>query len=375
MQTSETGSSWGVVGSTDASDEDAGPVIALSRGDRRQIALNGLFAIALLATLYVASALLIPIVVAVLLSILLNPIVVVARRVGMPEQLSSVLVVLAVVLLCFATAAGIAGAAQEWFTRIPTNFFKIEAKLKPLKKPIEQLKKATEKIEDATTVNDRKPLKVTVERPGVAERFLTGTPEVMASLGMIILLVYFLLASGDTFLRKVVTITPAFEDKKRAVEITRNIQTEISFYLRSLTLMNVTLGVINGAVCWAVGLPNPLLWGVVVAVLSFAPYAGSAVIAGLLSFVGMLTFEEWLPALTPTGVYLFSMFIAGNVVIPYVLGRRLTLSPLAIFVAIIFWGWMWGVIGALVAVPLLASFKIICERIEPLQPIAEFLTP
>ncbi len=219
------------------------------------------------------------------------------------------------------------------------------------------------------------PLEVRVDRPGFAEQFLTGTPRVVTSLGIVIMLLYLLLASGDAFLRKTVAVIPAFRDKIRMVEIIRSIQADISYYLVVLTLFNASMGATVGLVCWALGMENPVLWAVVVTLLSYAPLVGSAVISLILGFVGLLSFSELPYALLPVGTYLILMFVIMNVLLPYSLGNRLTLSPLAIFVSIVFWGWMWGVVGALVAVPLLAAFKIICDRVDSLQPVSEFLSP
>jgi predicted PurR-regulated permease PerM len=356
-------------------DETPAQVVPLSRKERNSIALNGLFVIAVLFTLYFAASLLLPIVVAVLLSILLAPAVRAARRVGVPEPLSAAILVVALAIGLAATALLLTTPAQQWFERIPANFHRIEAKMRLLKKPLSEIQSTTETLETATEVGPRRPLEVKVKRPGIVAQLLSGTPQVLTSVGMVVLLLFMLLASGDAFLRKLVAITPAFEDKKRAVEITRSIQTDISLYLGTLTLLNGAVGTIVAAVCWALGIDNPLLWGVVATTLSFAPYVGSAVVFGLLAFTGLLQFDSWWWALLPAISYILTMFICGNVIIPFLVGRRLTLSPLAIFVAIVFWGWMWGVVGALVAVPLLASFKIVCDRIDPLQPVAEFLAP
>jgi predicted PurR-regulated permease PerM len=351
------------------------PVITLSRRERTSIALNGLFVLALLFALYFAATLLIPLVVAVLLSMLLAPVVNVLGRVGLPTPAGAALVVLSLLTLFVATAVGLSGAAQSWINRVPQDFHRIEEKLQLLRKPLDSLKAATRKIEQATEADAARPMEVKVERPGIVEQLLTGTPRILASVGMVVLLLFLLLASGDAFLRKVVEITPTLADKKRAVEITRSIQSDIGLYLGTLTLLNCMMGLAIAAICWTVGLPDPPLWGAVVLLLSFAPYVGSAVITGVLALAGLLTFTQWSTALIPAAVYLAMMFTVANLIVPFVVGRRLTLSPIAIFVAIIFWGWMWGVIGALVAVPLLASFKIICERIDPLAPVAEFLTP
>lgn len=129
------------------------------------------------------------------------------------------------------------------------------------------------------------------------------------------------------------------------------------------------------AVTALVGLENPLLWGTIVTLLSFAPYAGSFITAIILTLAGMLTFDSLPMAFVAPGVFLFLMFLYGNFLIPVIIGNRLSLNPVSIFLAIVFWGWLWGIAGALLAVPILASFKIICDRFDSLKPIAEFLSP
>ena len=148
----------------------------------------------------------------------------------------------------------------------------------------------------------------------------------------------------------------------------------ISFYLLNFTLVNVGLGVAAAIVTALLGLPNPLLWGVLVAVLNFVPYVGAMTSMAMLAMVGLQTFDSVPQALAAPIILAGLMAISAEVVTPYVLGRGLLLNPVAIFIAIMLWGWLWGIVGVLLAVPLLASLKIICERVEPLHPIAEFLT-
>lgn len=356
--------------------EEDGPVIVLTESDRRSIAITGIFVLLTLYAVYFAAAILIPVTLALLLSMLLSPAVTFFERLGLPSQIGAALTVVATLTILLAAVYGLSGSAREWVERVPQNFFRIEELVKSVRAPMEKLNDAKKKVESATEVDSGEtPIEVRLERPGVTEQFLTGTPHVVASIGVVIMLLYFLLASGDAFLRKTVEAMPALEDKKRIVEIIRSIQSDVSYYLAMLTLLNGAMGLTVGLVCWAIGLPNPVLWGVVVMVLSYAPFAGSAVIAMILGFVGLLTFSNLSIALLPVGTYLVAMFLVSNIAVPYILGQRLTLSPVAVFLSIIFWGWMWGVIGALLAVPLLATFKIIADRIDSMRPVSEFLSP
>ncbi|KUO60575.1 MAG: hypothetical protein APF80_02645 [Alphaproteobacteria bacterium BRH_c36] len=351
------------------------PVIVLTEAERRSIAINGIFLLLALAAIYFASSFLIPVTIALLLSMLFSPVVRACARVGIPAPVTAAATVAFTLIVILAGIYGLSGSANEWVEKVPRNFFRIEQLLQSMKAPMEKIKDATDRVEAATDMDQRRPMEVRIERPGVAEQVLTGTPAIIASIGIVTMLLFFLLASGDTFVRKTVELVPALKDKKRVVEILRSIQSDLSYYLVMLTLLNVTMGTIVAIVCFAVGIPNPVLWGVVVAVLSFAPFAGAAVITMILSFVGLLTFSDIPLALTPVACYLVIMFFSNNLIMPYILGSRLALSPVAIFVSIVFWGWMWGVVGALLAVPLLATVKIVSDRVDSLKPFSEFLSP
>jgi len=350
--------------------------VTISRQEQRSIAINGIFVLLVLYSLYFAASVLIPITLAILLNLLFALPVRLLSSWGLPRALSAMIVVIATVCSLMITVYALSGPAQQWVEKVPGSFYKIEDKLRYLKKPIEETKKAIEKVEKATEFGKQSGAnKVQIERPSLTDTLFSGTLELFASIGVVIILLFFLLSSGDAFLRKVVSVIPLLHDKKRAVDIIRNIEDDISFYLITITITNVCIGLVVSLAATILGIPNPYLWGVLTTILSYAPYVGPALITGLLAIVGMLTFDNLWMSLSVPVIYLLIAILGNNVILPIILGRRLTLSPVAIFVAIILWGWLWGVVGALAAVPLLASFKIICERIVPLKPISEFLTP
>lgn len=345
--------------------------------DVRSASLTGIFVLLLFYMLYFASPVLIPITLAVLLNLLLTPGVELLVRLRLPQSLAAAVMLLGALALLFGAVYMLAGPAQEWLQKAPDSFYKIERKLQALRQPIEKIQEASEQIQQATKLETpaAQTQQVEIKRPGLTDMLLSGTPQVLAAVGVVIILLYFLLASGDLFLRKLVGVIPTLNDKKRAVEIVRSIQEDISFYLTTVTLINLGLGVCVAVMLTLMQVPNPLLWGAMVTLLNFAPYVGASINLLVLSMVGMLTFDDLASSLLVPGIFALLTVTASNVVLPMVLGRRLLLSPVAIFIAILVWGWLWGVIGALLAVPLLASVKIVCERIEPLNPIAEFLTP
>ena len=326
-------------------------------------------------TLFFAASLLVPIAAAVLLSMLLAPAVQLLERLHVPRLLASAIVVLSVAGLLGVGITALAGPAKTWMTRTAQSLQKLEQSYRATTKPVEDIKKATDQLQKSTQgAADPAVQEVRVAAPALGDLLLSATPRAIGAILSTTILVYFLLVAGDVFLRKLVLVIPTFRDKKRAVDIARQIETDISFYLLNFTLVNVGLGVAIAIVTALLGLPNPLLWGVLVAVLNFVPYVGAITSMGMLAMVGLQTFDSVPLALAAPGILAGLVAITAEVVTPYVLGRRLLLNPVAIFIAIMLWGWLWGIVGVLLAVPLLASFKIICERVERLHPIAEFLT-
>ena len=178
---------------------------------------------------------------------------------------------------------------------------------------------------------------------------------------------------GDLFLQKLIKVLPLLQDKKKAVAIFRETESSISTYLVTVALVNAGLGLVVALVMRLVGMPNPLLWGTLAAVAEFVPYLGATTMLGILSLAGLATFPQLGHAFLVPGSYLAVNLIQANFVTPTVLGRRLTLNPVAILIGLVFWWWLWGVGGAFIAVPLLATFKIFCDHIESLASIGEFL--
>ncbi|SPE61545.1 conserved membrane hypothetical protein [Verrucomicrobia bacterium] len=163
-------------------------------------------------------------------------------------------------------------------------------------------------------------------------------------------------------------------DKKRAVDISHEIQQQISNYLFAVSLINVGLGTLVGGGLYFLGVPNAAMWGMLIALLNFVPYFGPVAGISLLAMVGLLTFDSLWRGLFPPAWYLLLHLLEANFVTPVLLGRRFTLNPVVIFVSLIFWTWLWGVPGALLSVPILVSIKVICERVPATSHVSELLT-
>jgi predicted PurR-regulated permease PerM len=200
----------------------------------------------------------------------------------------------------------------------------------------------------------------------------TGT--LLAGIGETLVLLYLLLASEDLFLHKLVHVMPTWREKKRAVEISHEIQQNISNYLFSVSLINIGLGLAVSGGLYFMGVPNAAMWGMLVAILNFVPYFGPVVGVLLLADVGLLTFDTLWQGLLPSIWYLVLHLMEANFITPILLGRRLTLNPVVVFVSLMFWTWLWGVPGALLSVPILVSAKVVCDRFPTLSAASELLT-
>jgi predicted PurR-regulated permease PerM len=337
-------------------------------------ACNGLFVLALIATLYFGAPLVLPIVLAVLFNFLLSPAVRGLKRVGVPMPLGALLV-LSCVLLAFGLAVWqLAAPAAGWVDRMPRIVQDVQHKLRPIKKSVEQVQRATEQVERATAVGGETPAReIKLKGPTLLEQLMDRAQDLLVGVFMMLVLLYFLMASDDFFLRKVVRIIPRLRDKIRAVEIGRKIEVEIGRYFVSFSLISLGVGVAVTLATWATGLPNPPLWGVMTAVLNFVPYLGPAISLTVISVVSLLTFDSLLPALLPPLAYLAVETVEGNVIQPMTFGRSLSLNPVAIFVSLLFWGWIWGPAGILLAVPILVVIKVTADHVESMHAVAEFL--
>jgi predicted PurR-regulated permease PerM len=179
--------------------------------------------------------------------------------------------------------------------------------------------------------------------------------------------------SGDTFLRRLVEILPSFSNKRQAVDISQQIESDISAYLVTITLMNAAVGIATAMVMWLTGIGDPILWGAVAFMLNFVPILGPILGVVIFLLAGLLTIDTLWQALLPAGLYLGIHLIEGETITPLLLARRFTLNPVLVIISLVFWFWMWGVPGAILAVPMLAITKIICDRIRPLAAFGHFL--
>jgi predicted PurR-regulated permease PerM len=340
--------------------------------DPKTLWLAGIFIMMAFYTLYFVREIALPIILAGFLYLLLQPLMRGMARWRIPRAIAALLVISMLVGSMTGLGFVLSGPVSDWVAKAPTTLPLLQQRLAFIIKPMAKIQQTTDQLEQAVP---GKPTvrTVAVKGPGLSSFLLSGTHTVVAGFLTIIVLLFFLLMSGDLFLRRLVEILPTLSDKKQAVEISNEIERHISGYLLTVSVMNAAVGVASGAVAYLCGLPDPLLWGTLAFVLNYILILGPITCAVAFLLGGLFTFTSTFEAVLPAIVYVCIHMIEGESVTPMLLARRMTLNPVLIIVSLVFWYWMWGIVGALLAVPLLATFKIICDRVRPLMAIGHFL--
>lgn len=342
----------------------------------RSISITILAVLASLYTLYFARQFFIPIIFAVLLNFLLSPVLRLLGRLRISAPVGAGMIVLVLLAGVGTGVYALAGPAQALADSAPATLTKANRKIRNLF--LGRVQKVTSQVERAagslgSTGGAPQRQIVVNTAPSIGSRILGTTQMLVAGILEIVVLLYFLLAGGDLFLQKFIKVLPQSGDRHKAVEIARATEAAVSAYLSTTLLVNVAEGVVVGLLLWWIGMPSPVLWGVVIAAVEFIPYLGALAAVVLLGLAGLTAFDNVAHALLAPGCYLAVNLIQSNFVTPTLMGHRLTLNPVAIFIGLTFFFWIWGVAGAFLAVPLLATFKIFCDHIASLAAIGEFL--
>lgn len=341
--------------------------------DPKTIYLGGLFVLAMLVACYFAQAVVVPLVMAVVLKMMLQPLVRVLMRLRLPRAVGALaaMLVLAAVLVSLGLLLSMPAASLG--EAITQGLPRLEEHLRFLQGPIRELQAFLSKAQEMAGAGNNGENAVAIEKVGVFSFLFSGTRAAVEGLLTTGIILFFLMLSGDTFLRRGVEILPNFEHKRRAVEISQQVESDISVYLLTIISMNLLVGIAVGLAVWLCGVGDPVLWGALGFILNFVPILGPITGMVLLILAGFMHFDGIGLALLPAGLYLLIHVVEGELVTPALLARRFTMNPVAVIISIIFWYWMWGVPGAVLAVPMLAISKIICDRIKPLMAFGHFL--
>jgi predicted PurR-regulated permease PerM len=341
--------------------------------DVRSIALTGLFILAVFYTIYFMRSILLPVILALMLSYLLRPIVRALAKLKIPLAMSSAFILVGLLALVGWGISALATPTAGWLEKAPAGLAELQRKLTPVKKSVAQVTQATGEIEKLATANAETKA-VEVKRHPITQMFVTRTPEFIASAVFLVILLYFLLVYDQVFIAKLVKLLPTLSDKKTAVGIAQDIESQVSRYLFTITAINACLGLAVGTAVGLLGLRNPVMWGVMVALLNFVPYLGALTGIICMTIGATLSFDSLGYACIFPAVYLALGTLEGSFITPWIMGRSLTVNPVIILLSLAFWGWMWGIVGIILAVPILAAFKIFCAHIKPMEPLAEFLS-
>jgi predicted PurR-regulated permease PerM len=357
---------------------DSASVDLVSQQRWRNRLLGAIFVLMLLTVLALAAQVVVPVLVAILISLMLAPTVRLLTQWHIPRAVASLFVLGLTIAIGVAALNALARPAIDWIGHAPKAIEQFAHQARDLWRPIADAGKATEKITHMSqtgTADGQQPVRIVdSSAPDPVFQLLSAAPGVISSIIVTIVLVFVFLLHGDTVLRKLVEFAPDWHAKRGVVVATRDAQRELSSYVLTISMINAVLGMATAAALWLLGVPDALLWGGIAALLNFAPYIGPILTVIALSIVGMTSVHSLLFGLGPPAAFLALHFIESFIVTPLLAGRRLALDPIMIFLSLLVLGWMWGITGLLIAVPLLTCFKIVASRIPAWAPVAKLLS-
>jgi predicted PurR-regulated permease PerM len=336
-------------------------------------ALTGLFVLACLYTIYFARPVLLPLALGLVLDFLFRPVVRRLKAWRVPETLGAAFVVLGLIGVFSGALYTLSGPASTWLAKAPRSLPQVEARLRKVLRPMQQVTQTAEQVDKLTRTGEDSVPEVQVKEPGVGAALFGGTQDFVESSVVVLTLLFFLLASGDVFLKRLIALLAGPRDRMRAGDIALEIEKQVSLYLHANTGINAVFGLVTALAMWLLGLPNAILWGVIAGLTSFIPYLGGLIAAALISMAALLTFETTGRVVLVVAVFLLLDTLKGYILVPFLMGKQFTLNAVMLFVALTFWWWAWGILGALLAVPLMAIVRIFSERIDRLAPLAKLL--
>lgn len=327
-------------------------------------AVVGLAALAALYTMYFAANLILPIFLALFLSIILRPMVRGMHKLGVPRKIGAMIVLLGLIAAIISGLVNLSSPAEQWLHRLPSIQRDIESKLWPVTESIKQATEATARIskmaEEAKNLPEKQ--EVTIMVPTFLDRAFESTLLTSLQFLIVVALCFFFLTQNNERARTFPKI-PWLKNNNLIGEMLESVQTTVTRFLQISAGIYLILGFVTGVTMYVLGMPNPALWGVLAAILGFMPYIGPMIVFGCIGIVSLLTFDTSLQILAPPLVYGFLTIIEGNFITPMILGRQLELNPIAVFLSMFFWTWVWGMAGAVLAVPILVIIVIVARHI------------
>jgi predicted PurR-regulated permease PerM len=337
--------------------------------------LIGIFIFMAVYALYFARDFFMPVILAFMLALMLTPIVRFLRKHGVPEALSATFLVVLSVIGIGGTGYFMSGPVMDLVNDAPAIGRELTERLAELRHPFERMMQVSRQVEQvAETAQEPGVQKVVVAQPGIVSQAAGNLLSAATTIAITFVLSLFLLASGTMFYEKIIQSFARMSEKKRALRVVYDVEREISRYLLTVALINGGLGLAVGLGLWAIGLPNPFVWGVAAALLNFLPYVGALMTIVLVAAISIISFDSLTYALAAPAFVVLCNIVEGQFVTPLVVGRRLEINAVAIFIAVAFWSWLWGFVGALIAVPILVVIKVFCDHFDSLRHVGNFLS-
>lgn len=346
-------------------------------------------------TLYFARSILLPTTMALVISLVLKPITRRLGRWGLPAPLAASLVLGALSFLLWLGLAALWEPANRWIEQAPRSLHRVRESFGSVRSPLDSIREFRTEVEKMASggaeesddeqsarrprgraeqsETDEAPVAVQVQQPPLSDKVVSSTGSYAAAFIICLSLIFFLLASGDRFLEKAVQVRRTWREKRDVVVFAKEVERKMSTYLGAITLINICLGIVIGTGLWFIGMPNPLLWGVLAAALNYIPFAGLFAGTAIVTIVALGELPSVGTAMLAPAIYLTSNALEANILTPAVLGHSISLNPVVILIAVFVGGWLWGIGGIFLAVPLLLILKIACDTRESLRPIAVFL--
>ncbi len=331
--------------------------------------------LAVFVTAYFSRDLLLPILLGFLIALTLSPVNRRLQNFGLPAGLSAFILMFGASFAIISLVT-VAGSAVSTITQdLPELKAEFLRKVSGVEETIKAVRDATEEVESVTSpAADTGTQEVIVKQPGLLNSAVTTVASTATSLGVALILSFFLLLTGDLFYLKTVQAFPTFAGKKKALTTVYGLERKVSHYLLTITVINAFLGIGVGIAMWIIGVPFPLIWGLAAFALNYMPVIGGIVGTILIGAYSIAVFDDLSYAIIAPITYQIMTSLEAQFITPYLIGKQLELNVVAVFLTIVLWGWLWGVAGALVAIPFLVVFKVICDNADQLAPIGAFLS-
>ena len=334
----------------------------------RNVALGGLLVLAVLYTLVIAKAIILPVVLGLLFTFIFRPIHARFLSWGLPPVVGAALILVLLAGTIGATAWYLYAPVGTWMARIPTQLEQVESRMQELMRPVEKVQEVAQQVDEIAEGEGGRNIQVDVQPQSVSDTIWAYSLSFAGYTGLTLGMLFFMLAYGDRVVR---TITRHYESEEVFDEVTQS----VSGYLLTVTLINMALGVATGVAMWLLNMPNPILWGVMAFLFNYIPFLGAMVGTMIVGLAAILTFEGSLvQMIAPPAVFLGLTMLEGNFITPVILGQQFTVNPLIIFIWLIAWGWLWGIPGAVLAVPFLMALRIVLEHLETTRPVADIIS-